>query len=139
MANPLDVLPDDLVAVREYLTGIAKLTALTSATHFVSEIPQAPDFSTPYVILKRAGGRYIWPAIDESAVQIDVLGGAGKIACSLVARTVRAAMWAIANDIVAAGVLSSCNEEMAPSWSPDTVSKPTVPRYVARYLVRIHN
>lgn len=135
MANPLSILPDGVLAIQQYLKGIPGVTELISATKIVSELPSAPVY--PYVIVQWAGGLGHWPAMDEPAIQIDVIGGS-KFACGQLARTVRAAIWAIANDVVAEGVLASGWEEVAPSWIPDTVPVPPLPRYVARYRVLMH-
>ena len=137
MPNPLAVLPDVVLAVEQYLRLVPELTALTPAAYVVSELPPKPDYTTPYVIVQWAGGNGIWPAVDEPAVQIDVVGGT-KFLCSQVTRTVRAAVWAIANDVVPAGVLSSGTDEMSPAWFPDTVPIPPIPRYTARYQVTLH-
>jgi len=132
---PRAVLPDGVLAVQQYLRGLAEVTALIDAAKIVTELPKAPVY--PYVIVQWAGGLGHWPAMDEPAIQIDVIGGT-KFACGLLTRTVRAAMWAIANDVVPEGVLVSGQEEVAPSWLPDTIPIPPLPRYVARYRVLTH-
>lgn len=137
MANPIYVQPDPVLALIQYLRGIAELTTVTPAAKVVSELPSSPDYSTPYVIVQRAGGTGIWPALDEPAMQVDTVGGS-KVLCGLAARTVRAALWAIANDIVPAAVLVSGVDEMPPSWMPDMVPVPPLPRYTARYRVLMH-
>lgn len=137
MPNPLTVLPDAVLATQQYLRLRPEITALTAATKVVSELPSSTDYSTPYVVVQWAGGIGHWPAIDEPAVQIDVVGGT-KYLCGQAARTVRAAVWAIANDVVPEGVLASGFEEVAPSWLPDTVPVPPLPRYTARYRIITH-
>jgi len=119
----------------QYLRLRTELMALIAADHIVTEIPTSPTY--PYVVVQEGGGTGIWPAIDEPALQVDTVGGS-KAACSLIARTVRACIWAIANDIVPAGVLSSGHEEMAPAYIPDTVPTPPLPRFTARYSVLLH-
>lgn len=137
MPKPIYVLPDPTLATIQFLRTITQLTALTPLTKIVSELPNNPDYTTPYVIVQHAGGSGIWPAIEDAAIQIDVVGGL-KILCGQVTAVVRAAIWAIANDIVPAGVLSSGVDEMAPAWMPDTVMIPPTPRYTARYRILLH-
>jgi hypothetical protein len=130
------VMPDPLLAIRQYLISKTEITTLVPATNIVTQIP-AVNPTYPYVILSWGGGLGIWPGIDEPSIQIDVVGGT-KIVCGQIARTIRAAIWAIANDIVAAGVLVSGTDEMPPSWLPDPTSIPPQPRYVARYRILLH-
>lgn len=135
MPNPLAVLPDGVLATQQYLRGIPEVTALIAAASIVSALPSKPVY--PYVIVQWAGGLGHWPAMDEPAIQIDVIGGT-KFACGQLARTVRAAMWAVANDTVSEGVLVSAHEEVAPSWLPDNIPTPPMPRYTARYRILMH-
>jgi hypothetical protein len=135
MPNPIYVQADAPLAVIQYLRTIPALTALIDPAKIVTEIPSSPIY--PYVIVQLAGGSGIWPALDEPALQIDSIGGA-KPLCGQIARTIRAAVWAIANDTVAAGVLVSGADEMAPAWIPDTVPVPPLPRYTARYRILLH-
>ena len=136
MPNPVYVQPDPVLAMLQYLRLRLELTALLPAASFVTEIPTTPTY--PYVVVQLAGGSGIWPALDNPVMQVDAVGGS-KVACSLIARTVRACIWAIANDIVPAGVLSSGHEEMAPAYIPDTVPTPPLPRFTARYSVILHS
>ena len=135
MANPIAVLPDATLAVIQYLRLRTELMALIASDHIVTKIPTSPTY--PYVVVQWGGGNGIWPAIDDAAVQIDSVGGT-KVQCGQIARTVRACIWAIANDIVPAGVLSSGADNMAPAYIPDTVPVPPLPRYTARYSVLLH-
>jgi len=137
MPNPLVVLPDPILCAQQYLKARSEVTALTAASKIVTELPSSPDYTTPYVIVQWAGGLGHWPGMDETAIQIDVVGGT-KPLCGTVTRTVRAAIWAIANDVVSAGVLASSQEEVAPSWLPDTIPVPPIPRYTARYRILTH-
>ena len=137
MAFPITVQPDPVIALQQYLRARPELVAITAATKIVSEIPSSPSYATPYIVVQWTGGTGIWPAIDEPSLQVDAVGGS-KAVCSLAARTVRACIWAIANDTVAAGVLVSGAEEVAPSWLPDTVPVPPLPRFTARYRVILH-
>ena len=138
MPRPLTPLPDPTLATIQFLRTIGQLTALTAAVKIVSELPNNPDYTTPYVIVQHAGGNGIWPAFDDAAMQIDVVGGT-KVLCGQVTGMVRAAVWAIANDIVAAGVLASGADEMAPAWMPDAIMNPPTPRYTARYRILLHS
>ena len=135
MANPVYVQPDAVLAMLQYLRLRTELTTLIAADHLVTEIPTTPTY--PYVLVQLAGGSGIWPAIDNPTMQVDAIGGT-KVQCSLIARTVRACIWSIANDVVPAGVLSSSHEEMAPAYIPDTVPTPPLPRFTARYSVLLH-
>ena len=135
MANPVYVQPDATLAVLQYLRLRPELTALIAADHIVTEIPTAPTY--PYVLVQLAGGSGIWPGLDEPAMQIDTVGGT-KAACSAIARTIRACIWAIANDVVPAGVLASGWDQMPPAYIPDTVPTPPLARFTARYSVLLH-
>ncbi len=135
MPLPLTILPDGVLATIQYLRLRPEVTALIASGNIVTELPPVPAY--PYVIVQWAGGIGHWPAVDEPAVQIDVIGGS-KFACGMLARTVRAAVWAIANDTVPEGVLVSGHEEVAPSWLPDTIPTPPIPRYTARYRFLTH-
>lgn len=137
MPNPLNVLPDDELALIQYLRGLTAVTALITAGNIITELPPTPVY--PYVLLQRAGGMTSYPsATDEPAIQVDTLA-ADRHTAKVLMLTVRAAILAIANDTVAAGILSSAYEEVGPAWLPDTVSIPPVPRYVARFRVLLHN
>lgn len=77
--------------------------------------------------------------MDEPAIQVDVIATDRTQAKKLML-TVRAAILAIANDIIPnVGVLVSAYEEVGPSWLPDTIPIPPLPRYVARFRVLLHN
>jgi hypothetical protein len=132
----LRVQPDAVLAVIEYLRGVSELTALVPAAKIVSAIP-AQGTAYPYIVVQRAGGTGVWPAFDRPSIQIDAVGGT-KYECGHIARVIRAAIWAIANDVVDAGVLVSGTDEVAPQWFPDTVPTPPLSRYVARYSVLLH-
>lgn len=136
MANPVAAAPDDELAVIQYLRLAPEVTALIPAARITTELPPSPVY--PVVLIQRIGGVGIWPALDEPAQQIDVVGGT-KAQCKTLALTVRAAILAIANDVVPAAVLASASEEVGPSWLPDTVPVPPIPRYTARYRVLLHN
>ena len=135
MPYPVYVQPDATLAVIQYLRLRTELTALLPAASIVTEIPTSPTY--PYVVVQLAGGSGIWPALDEPAMQIDVVGGT-KALCGQIARTIRACIWAIANDTVSAGVLSSGWDQMPPAYIPDTIPTPPLPRYTARYSVICH-
>jgi hypothetical protein len=137
MPNMPYILPDPVIALQQYLRLRSQITALTAATKVVSEIPTSPDYATPYVVVQSVGGVGIWPALDDAALQVDVIGGT-KDLCSQVARAVRACVWAIANDRVTVGVLASGAEETAPAWLPDTVPNPPLSRFMSRYRVILH-
>ena len=135
MAYPVAVMPDAVLAVLQYLRARPELTALLPAASIVTEIPSNPTY--PYVLVQLAGGTGIWPALDEPAMQIDTVGGA-KPLCAQIARTVRGCIWAIANDVVPAGVLASGWDQMPPAYIPDTIPTPPLPRFTARYSVLLH-
>jgi len=135
MPNPITPGPDATLALLQYLRLRPELTALIPAAKIVTEIPTNPTY--PYVLVTLGGGRGIWPALDEPSLQVDSVGGT-KALCGQIARTVRACIWAIANDIVPAGVLCSGSDEMAPAYIPDTIPSPPLPRYVARYSLLTH-
>jgi|GEM_PF-3608757 len=139
----LNVLPDPTVAVLNYLKSLTEVTNLVHADHIMTQIPLVPDY--PYILVQQAGGKGIWPAIEDVALQIDVVGDTQE-RNNHIARTVRAAIWAIANDIVSVtsdSVTTSVTlvkgmEETAPAWMPDLVTVPPLSRYTARYAVTLH-
>ena len=139
----LDVLPDPTLAVIAYLQSISQVSSLVPADHILTAIPLNPTY--PYILVQQGGGRGIWPGIEDASIQIDVLGGIQEM-CNLIARTVRAAIWAIANDIVSITSNSSTvsvalvkgEDEVAPSWIPDLVPNPPLSRYTARYAITLH-
>jgi len=135
MANPVAVMPDAVLALMQYLRLRSELTTLIANDHIVTEIPASPTY--PYVVVQEGGGTGIWPAIDEPALQVDTVGGT-KAQCSAIARTVRACIWAIANDVVPAGVLCSGSDTMRMAYIPDTVPTPPLPRFTARYSLTLH-
>ena len=135
MPYPLAVDCDATLAMIQYLRLRTELTALLPAASIVTEIPTAPTY--PYIVIQEAGGSSIFPAIDVPTLQVDTVGGS-KVLCNQIARTVKAAVVGIANDIVPAGVLSSGHEEMRRAWLPDIVPTPPLPRYTARYSVILH-
>ena len=136
MPYPIVAAPDDELAVIEYLRGLTQVTALVPAASITTQLPPSPVY--PVVLIQRIGGQMIWPALDEPAIQVDVLG-VTKVAAKTLMMVIRAALLAIANDIVPAAVLASAYEEVGPSWLPDTIPIPPVPRYVARFRILLHN
>lgn len=143
MGRPVVVLPDATLAVLQYLRGVAALTALVSAANIVTELPSTPVY--PYLLVNQIGtAGAVYPSVEHAAMQIDALdvdhtSTSGKVTASAIARTARAAMWAIANDVTASGaVLSSCYEELGIQWFPDTVPVPHTARYMQRQVVVLH-
>lgn len=138
MPLPLTQYPDDELALIQYLRTIPAVTALVPSARITTELPPNPTY--PVVLIQRAGGVGIWPALDDAALQVDVVADAGqRRACKILAQTVRAAVLAIANDIVPEGVLVSASEEIGPQYLPDTIPNPPLPRYTARYRVITHH
>lgn len=136
MPNPLAIMPDDELALLQYVRTIPEVVALIPAARWTTEMPSNPVY--PLGLIQRAGGQAaVWQGIDEPALQVDVVGGT-KAQCKRAMLTVRAAILAIANDVVPEGVLSSAYEEVGPSWLPDTVPVVPVPRYTARYRIFTH-
>lgn len=136
MALPAIVLPDAELAVLQYLRSRTEVTTLVPSTRITTIRPKSPTY--PLVLVKRIGGTSTaWNAIDESAIQVDVIGGT-RFACQKLARTVAAVLLAIANDTVSEATLSSAYEEVGLQWMPDDVVVPPLPRYVARYRVLLH-
>lgn len=135
MSYPVVVQADDELAILQYLRTVSAVTDLAPAANIVLELPTKPVY--PFVLVQRAGGDAIAPDIDDAALQVDCLavkrGDAKRLAL-----TVRAAVLAIANDVVAEAVLSSAAEEIGPQWLPDMVPNPPLPRYTARYRVILH-
>lgn len=135
MAFPISPLVDDELALIQYLRGVTAVTDLIPGGRITTELGDKPVY--PVVLVNRSAGVTIAPGIDEPALQIDVIGGT-KAQCKALTQTVRAAVLAIANDTVPAGVLVSADEEMGPSWLPDTVPIPPLPRYVFRVRLLTH-
>jgi hypothetical protein len=132
------VLPDAELAVIQYLRSRSELTALVPSARITTARPNTPTY--PLVLVQRIGGTSLsWNAIDEAALQVDVVAGADdKYLASRISRTVAACILAIANDTVSEGVLVSAVEEVGPQWIPDTVVVPPLARYVARFRVFLH-
>lgn len=136
MPYQIVVMPDDELALIEYLRSIPQITALVPAGRITLQLASPPIY--PAVLIQRIGGdTAVWPQIDQPAIQVDVVGGT-RDQCKKLMLTVRAAILAIANDVVAEGVLSSASEEVGPSWLPDTIPVPPIPRYTARYRILLH-
>ena len=139
MANPIIIQPDAELALIQYLRGTSAVTSVVAADRITTSLPPQPDFAQPRVLVQRVGGGSLaWQTIDEPAFQVDVLGGS-RYECQTAMRHVRGAVMAIANDTVSAGVLASSEEEIGPSWMPDNVPIPPVPRYTWRCRIFIHN
>lgn len=137
MANPLHISPDALLAILEYLRGTEEITDLIDGSKIVTSIPPTGT-EYPYVLIGLAGGIGTIPAVERPAFQIDVMGG-DKETCYRIARTVRAAIHAIANDVTSAAVLSSGASETGLTWLPDTLAVPPLSRFTARYRVTLHS
>ena len=135
MAYPILTQADDELALLQYLRSRTEVTTLVSAANIILDLPPNPVY--PYILVLRAGGSQILPDIDDTALQVDVLGPTRGTSKRL-ALMVRAAILAIANDVVPEGVLCSAIEEIAPQWMPDTIPVPPQPRYTARYRVILH-
>lgn len=137
MPTPIYVLPDSVLLTIQYLRAQSAVTALVTAGNIRTALPSSPSY--PYVLVTLAGGDLVWPALDDSAVQIDTYDLADqKDTNNTLARTVRAAINAIANDVVAAGTLASSSEEIGPQWLPDPVSVPPLARYTQRHRILTH-
>lgn len=138
MSYPINVMPDDELAILQYLRSVSVVTALVPAARITTELPAQAVY--PAVTIKRAGGTAAqWQRIDEPAIQVDVYGPESRYDCKKLAQTVRAAILAIANDVVAEATLVSAYEELGPQWFPDTeLSVKPLPRYTARYRVLLH-
>jgi hypothetical protein len=136
MALPVNVLPDAELALIQYLRSRTEVTALIASDRITTVRPPEPTY--PLVTVMRVGGQSTsWGAIDEPALQVDVIGGS-RYQCQRIARTIRACILAIANDTVSEGTLASGFEEIGPQWLPDSVVVPPLPRFVARYRVFLH-
>lgn len=138
MPDPIVPLPDDELALIQYLRGRTQVTDLVPAERITTALPPSPTY--PYVLVQRIGGntteRPLW--LDSPTLQVDVLGPPDRAACKRLTQVVRASVIAIANDTVPAGVLASAAEEVPPQWLPDTLSNPPLPRFTARYRVVLH-
>lgn len=137
MPNPIRVMPDPVLITIQYLRTISEVTSLVPANRILSALPPQ-NLTYPYILVSWGAGRGIARGtIDQPSMQIDVVGGSKEL-CGQIARTVRASIWAIANDVVGAGVLASGEDMTAPQWMPDTTTTPPLSRYVARYSITIH-
>lgn len=136
MAYPITVLPDSELALIQYLRSKTELTALVPAERITTALPPQPTY--PVVLIQRIGGQALaWQRLDEPAYQVDVVGGS-RYQCQQIARTVRACILAIFNDVVSEATLSSASEEVALQWMPDDVVVPPLSRFTARYRVILH-
>jgi hypothetical protein len=135
VAFPLSPLPDDELALIQYLRGVTEVTALIPAARITTELPPTPTY--PVVLIQRMAGLTLTWGIDEPALQVDVVGGT-KHQCKALTQTVRSAILAIANDTVAEAVLVSAEEETGPAWLPDTIPTPPLPRYTFRVRLLLH-
>lgn len=135
MAFPISPLVDDELALIQYLRGVTSVTDLIPGDRITTELGDKPTY--PVILVNRGAGSTIAPGIDEPALQVDVIGGT-KGECKRLTQAARAAILAIANDTVPAGTLSSAEEEVGPSWLPDTVPVPPLPRYVFRVRLLTH-
>lgn len=135
MANTVYVLPDPIMLLIQYLRLRPEVLVLVASGNIIDALPTAPTGA--YVLITWAGGVGIWPAVADDALQVDAYGGT-KEQCSLLARTVRAAIWAINGDVLPAGVLVSGLEELGPQWLPDLIPTPPLSRFVSRYRVITH-
>jgi hypothetical protein len=138
MPYPIVAMPDDELALIQYLRTVPEVTALIPGARITTELPPTPTY--PVILIQRAGGVAVnFRGIDEPALQGDVIADAGqRRACKVLMLNVRAAILAIANDVVPEAVLSSASEEVGPQWMPDTVVTPPLPRYHARFRVVLH-
>lgn len=136
MSYPISVLPDDELAIVQYLRTVSQVTALVPGVRITTEMPNKPTY--PLVLITRGGGQAAaWQALDEPMHQIDTYGNSKKQAKDVMA-AVRASILAIANDTVPEAVLVSAYEEVGPAWLPDTVTVPPTPRYMAHFRVFLH-
>jgi Protein of unknown function (DUF3168) len=136
VSRPIVVMPDAPFSVIEYLRSKAEVTNLVPGSRITTAFPPNPVF--PLVQIQRIGGKsLVKEYVDEPSIQVDVYGGTQE-QCSLIMRTVRAAILAIQNDIVSEGVLVSGFEETGPAWLPDTVPTPPLSRFVARFQILVH-
>jgi len=138
MPNPLYVLPDlDLALLAYYRARTEIMAILPGTSSIATQLPSGFVSPAPFVVLNVLGGGGIWPALGDDAVGIDCYGS-DKITAGKLARTVRAATWAISNDIIGGATLCSADEEVGPQWFPDAAPTIPLPRYVARYRVVYH-
>lgn len=135
MPYPITLQADDELALIQYLRSIPTVTALVPAGNIILELLPSPTY--PYVLVQRAGGNALAPDIDDTALQVDALATTRADAKTL-GLAVRAAVLAIANDVVTEATLASAAEEIGLQWLPDTVPTPPIPRYTARYRVILH-
>lgn len=141
MPYPITVLPDDELALLQYLRASPEVTALVDPGRITTQLGPQPGLdAAPAVLVTRLMGvgnsTPYW--VDEPVLQVDVVGPADRRTCKVLAQTVRAAVVAIANDTVDEGVLCSASEEIPPQWLPDTLSNPPLPRFTARYRIVLH-
>lgn len=136
MPNPLYVGPDALLALLQYLRSVSGVTSVIPGNKIVTSIPPTGT-EYPYVLIGLGGGSGTTLAVEKPVYQIDVMGGS-KEQCGLIARTIKAAILAIANDTVDEAVLSSGVCEVGLTWLPDTLAVPPLSRYTSRYRVTLH-
>ena len=121
------------LATIQMLRATPGVTALVPAASITTQLPPNPMY--PHVLIQRASGQMLtWVTIDAPVVQVDVMGTTqGQASRAMLA--VRAAILGLASTVVPEGVLESATEQIGPSWLPDTVSVPPVPRYTAHFEI----
>jgi len=134
MPDALYVLPDSVLALIQYYRARPEIAALLPASTSIEATLPAGWAGTAFVLVNLAGSGGIWPAVGDDAIQVDCYAPT-KDAASALARTVRAATWAIRNDTVAAGTLMRGLEEIGPQWLPDSLPTIPVDRFTARYRI----
>lgn len=132
---PVSALPDDELALIQYLRGVPEVTSLVPGNRITTDLGKDPLY--PVVLVNRILGVTIAPGVDEPSVQVDIVGGS-KAQCKRLTQMVRAAVLAIANDTVPEAVLVSGWEEIGPTWLPDTIPVPPLPRYTTRFRLLLH-
>jgi hypothetical protein len=128
----LIVLPDVIELVRAYLTGVSEVTDLVPIDRITVSSPR--DTSTPWVRLSRIGGLVaVWQRLDRCNLQAESYappGETGEQTSFLIARTLRAALFASPGFIGSDGVLTGVEDSMGLIYQPDTSRNPPTPRVV---------
>ena len=135
MTYPVNLQPDAELALIQFLRSRTEITSLVPADRITTTRPSEPTY--PLVLVMRIGGLANNWQIDEPAFQVEVIGGS-RYQCQQIARTIKACILAIRNDVTSEAVLVSGSEEVGVQWIPDSLVVPPLPRFVARYQVLMH-
>lgn len=135
------LLPDILLLAVEHVRSHTDVQALCG-TRVGTRIPADPTW--PLVTLERVGGTTIRTEhIDRAQIQYaawaDLDDADGEATCSVLARTVQAALHEMSGvDLSPDGVICDIADVLSPFQLPDTESEPARPRWLGQVAIIAH-